>query len=161
MSFVVIGVLACASSLFAQARNTANATLRVTVVDPSGAVIVGATVTVAGAEPATRAASVPSVQTSETGIAVMTGLAPGRYVVEAAFVGFQKRTLPDVRLRSGENRQTAMLEIERVEASVTVGQDKQAAAADRQGSSFGTALTRDQIDSLSDDPATFQKQLQD
>ena len=36
---------------------------------------------------------------------------------------------------------------------LTVGQDKQEAAADRQGPSFGTALTRDQIEALSDDPA--------
>src|SRR5262245_735759 len=38
----------------AQARNATSATLRVTVTDPSGAVIIGATVTVTGIEPATR-----------------------------------------------------------------------------------------------------------
>jgi hypothetical protein len=91
----------------------------------------------------------------------VSGLAAGRYAVDAEFPGFQKRTLPDVRLRAGENRQSMMLDIEKVEASVTVGQDQQSAAADRQGPSFGTALTRDQIDALSDDPSTFQQQLQD
>jgi Carboxypeptidase regulatory-like domain len=138
-----------------------NATLRVTVVDPSGGVIVGATVTVAGAEPATRSVQPAPVQTAASGVATIAGLVPGRYSIDAVFPGFQKRTLPDVRIRNGENRQSAMLDIERVEASVTVEQDKQAAAADRQGPAFGAALTRDQIDALSDDPATFQKQLQD
>jgi len=155
---VWIGVAASAATAAAQART---ATLRVTVVDPSGAVIVGATVTVAGIEPATRSVQVAPVQTSDAGVAVVSGLAPGRYAVDAQFPGFQTRTLPDVRVRTGENRQSAMLDIERVEASVTVGQDEQAAAADRQGPSFGAALTRDQIDALSDDPSTFQQQLQD
>src|SRR5262249_10264088 len=126
----------------------------------SGAVIVGATVTVTGSEPATRSVQVVPVQTAETGVAVFTGLIAGRYSVDAEFPGFQKRTLPDIRLRHGENRQSAMLDIEKVEATVTVGQDQQAAASDRQGS-FGTALTRDQIGALSDDPTTFQQQLQD
>src|SRR4029077_16009325 len=151
-------VAAFATSVGAQSRN---ATLRVTVVDPSGGVIVGATVTVTGLEPATRSVQVAPVQTSDAGVAVVSGLAPGRYAVAAEFPGFQTRTLPDVRVRSGENRQSAMLDIEKLETSVTVGQDQQAAAADRQGPSFGTALTRDQIDALSDDPTTFQQQLQD
>src|SRR5262249_32864766 len=142
------------------AAQTPNATLRVTVVDPSGAVIIGATVTITGAEPTTRSVQFVPVQTAEPGVAVFTGLAAGRYSLDAEFPGFQKRTLPDVRVRNGENRQSAMLDIEKVEATVTVGQDQQAAASDRQGS-FGTALTRDQIDALSDDPTTFQQQLQD
>src|SRR5262249_5432685 len=145
----------------AQPRTPPGALLRLTVPDPSGAVIIGATVTVTVIEPATRSQQIVPVQTSEAGIAVVTGLLPGRYAVDAEFPGFQKRTVPDLRLRAGENRQSAMLDIEKVEASVTVGQDQQAAAADRQGPSFGTALTRDQIDALSDDPSTFQQQLQD
>lgn len=158
-AFVAL-LIALAARSGSVAAQSPNATLRVTVVDPSGAVILGATVTVTGLEPATRSAQVVPVQTSEAGVAVFSGLAPGRYSVDAEFPGFQKRTLPDVRVRNGENRQSAMLDIEKVEASVTVGQDQQAAASDRQGS-FGTALTRDQIDALSDDPTTFQQQLQD
>jgi len=154
---LLIALAPCSRSVAAQ---SAGATLRVTVVDPSGAVIVGATVSITGSEPTTRTVSVVPVQTSETGVAVFSRLAPGRYTVDAEFPGFQKRTLPDVRVRAGENRQSAMLDIEKVEASITVGQDQQAAASDRQ-SSFGTALTRDQIDALSDDPTTFQQQLQD
>ena len=93
---------ACASSTLAQPA--APATLRVTVVDLSNAVIVGATVTVTGAEPATRAQSVPAVKTADTGIATLTGLAPGRYAIQAEFPGFETRTLPEVRIRGGENK---------------------------------------------------------
>ena len=53
-----------------------------------------------------------------------------------------------------------MLALPKLEASVTVAQDKQEAAADR-AQSFGTVLTRDEIEALSDDPATLQQQLQD
>jgi hypothetical protein len=137
------------------------AVLRLTVVDQTGAVIIGATVTVAGAEPATRPAIMTPVKTAGNGVAVIAGLAPGRYAVTSEFEGFETRTLPDVRLRPGDNRQVAVLAIKRVETEVTVAQDPQQSATDRQGPSFGTQLTRDQIEALSDDPATLQQQLND
>jgi hypothetical protein len=144
-------------------------TLRVTVVDQSGAVIVGAAVTVTAAAgvpgtpgpPGTPAATVVSVRTSEAGIAVFPGLAPGRYRIEAESPGFEKRILDDVRIRNGENRQVAALTIQRIEAAVTVERDRQVSAADRNGPSFGTTLTRDQVEALSDDPSILQQQLQD
>jgi hypothetical protein len=130
----------------ALAQPAATATLRVTVVDPSNAIIVGATVTVTGAEAPTRAQSVPVEKTADTGIATVTGLAPGRYTILAEFPGFEARTLPEVRLRTGENRQVAVLSISKLEASVGVEQDKQQAAADPRGRSFGTVLTREEIE---------------
>jgi len=151
--------LLLAMNAFAQAPN--NATLRVTVVDPSSAVVAGATVTVSGTEDATKGATIAPVQTSGDGIAVVSGLRPGRYTITASFPGFDARTLPDIRVRNGDNRQVAVLAIARIEATLTVGQDRQESAADRQGPSFGTTLTRDQIEALSDDPATLQQQLQD
>jgi hypothetical protein len=157
---VMMGLLSL-SAQEAMAQAPAAGTLRVTVVDPSGAVIVGARVVVVGADAAARAAAVTPATTSETGVAVVEGLRPGRYTVEADFPGFEKWIVNDVRVRRGENRQMAVLTIQRVEAEVTVGQDRQQAAADRQGASFGATLTRDQVDALSDDPKTLQQQLQD
>src|SRR5262249_40866904 len=93
-----ICLAAFASTVSAQARNATGAILRVTVTDPSGAVIIGARVTVPGIEPATRSQQIVPVQTSDAGIAVVTGLLPGRYAVDAEFPGFQKRTVPDLRL---------------------------------------------------------------
>ena len=43
---------------------------------------------------------------------------------------------------------------------MTVGRDAQAVAADPRAR-FGTALTREQIDALSDDPDEMAQQLQD
>jgi hypothetical protein len=148
-----------AATAHAQGANAG--TLHLTVVDPSGAVIVGATVTVTGAEPATSGATLAPVHTSDAGIATVPGLAPGRYTIQAEFPGFETRLMKEVRVRSGDNKQVAVLTIPKVEASVTVAQDKQAAAADPRGPSFGTTLTRDEIEALSDDPALLQQQLQD
>ena len=90
----------------AAAQTPVPGTLRVTVVDPSGAVIVDATVTVTGAEDGTRAVTPVPAKTVDTGIATVTGLTPGRYTIQAEFPGFETKQLPDVRVRSGENRQT-------------------------------------------------------
>ncbi len=155
---VALLLITLTPSAFAQAPRAG--TLRVTVVDPSGAVIVGATVTVMGAEPATSTGTVEPAVSADNGIATVPALAPGRYSIEAEFPGFEKRVLSDVRVRAGDNRQVAVLPLPRLEASVTVAQDKQEAATDR-NRSFGTVLTRDEIEALSDDPATLQQQLQD
>jgi hypothetical protein len=144
---------------FAQAP--ALGTLRVTVVDPSGAVLVGATVAVTSADAATIAATYPPVQTTDTGTATVAGLPPGRYTIQAEFPGFETKRVTDVRVRGGENKQVVVLPLPKVEASVTVAQDRREAASDRQGASFGTTLTRDEIEALSDDPAILQQQLQD
>ena len=135
-------------------------TLQVTVVDPSGAVIEKATVTVEGAEAATKAQTPAPVQTNPQGVASLAGLPPGRYIVKAEFPGFETRTLPEVRVRAGDNRQVMMLPIAGLQDSVTVERNKQESAADRQ-STFGTVLTREQLEALSDDPETLRQQLQD
>jgi Carboxypeptidase regulatory-like domain len=153
-----------ASSLFLLAspliaQNTPAGTLRATVVDPSGAVIVGATITVTSAD---RPDSPPvTAQTTDAGFAAIPALLPGRYTIHAEFPGFEPRLVKDVRIRSGENRQSIELSISRLEASVNVEQDRQAGAADPRGSSFGATLTRDQIEALSDDPAQLAQQLRD
>jgi hypothetical protein len=151
--------LAIPAAAHAQAQ-PARGTLQVTVVDPSGAVIVGAAVVVASADASAPALAQEPAKTTATGVAIIPGLAPGRYTITAEFPGFEPRVLTDVRVRAGDNRQVAVLPLAKLEAAVTVAQDKQEAAADR-GQSFGTVLTRDEIAALSDDPATLQQQLQD
>jgi hypothetical protein len=135
-------------------------TLQVTVVDQSGAVIANATVFVEGTDAATKGQTPAPVQTNEQGIANLAGLPPGRYSVRAEFPGFETRALPEVRVRAGDNKQVMMLPIAGVQDSVTVERNKQESAADRQ-STFGTVLTREQLEALSDDPDILRQQLQD
>ncbi|HEV8397289.1 MAG TPA: TonB-dependent receptor [Vicinamibacterales bacterium] len=156
--------LALAMTLGATAAVAAQAarpgTLQVTVVDQSGAVIGNAIVTVEGAEAATKAQTPAPVQTNAQGVANLAGLPPGRYTVRAEFPGFETRSLPEVRVRAGDNKQVMMLPIAGVQDSVTVERNKQESAADRQ-STFGTVLTREQLEALSDDPDILRQQLQD
>jgi hypothetical protein len=151
--------LICASPLAAQ-TSPRDGRLLVTVVDQTRAVLPGATVTVTGLDDATKAVTRDPVKASDQGVATIA-LPPGRYLITAEFPGFEPGVLKDVRIRSGENRQTIVLAIQGVQDSVTVGRDKQEAAADRNNGSFGTALTRDQVDALSDDPAEMAQQLQE
>jgi hypothetical protein len=146
----------------ASAQSQRDARLLVTVVDPSKAVIPGATVTVSGLDETTKAAGAPvQTSTSEQGVAAIGGLQPGRYAVQAVFPGFQTGTLKDIRIRAGDNKHVIVLAIEGLQDSVSVKRDAQEAAADRRGNAFGTALTREQVDALSDDPDEMAQQLQD
>jgi Carboxypeptidase regulatory-like domain len=153
-------LLALVTAVPVHAQSPQTGTLKVTVVDPSSAVVNGATVTVAGAEDATGGVTIAPARTSDGGVATIPNLKPGRYTVQAEFPGFETRVLADVRIRPGENKQVAVLQIPKVEQSVTVAEDRQRTAADPRAT-FGTTLTREQIEALSDDPQTLQRQLQE
>jgi len=154
MTGLLLAILA-ASPLLQAPRD---ARLTVTVVDQTGAIIQNATVTVTAVD-STTAVTEPA-KTSDKGVALIGNLAPGRYNIEAAFPGFETRVLKDVRLRSGDNKHVAVLAIQGLQDSVTVQRDAREAASDRR-STFGTALTREQIDALSEDPDEMAQQLQD
>ena len=138
---------------------TGRGKLLLTVTDMTGAVLPGATVTVTGLDAATRAAAAP-VASDAGGVATVQNLVPGRYSVEASFPAFDKGLLKEIRIRAGDNRQTIVLKLSGLTDSVTVGRDHQEAAADR-STAFGSAMTREQIDALSDDPDVLRRQLQD
>jgi len=155
----VVCVVLAAIPAFAQTPAPApTAKLVVTVLDQSGGLIPTAAVTIVGIEDATRAATIAPVRTSDKGAAAFENLKPGRYAISADFSGFEPNTLKDVRLRAGENKQAIILALKRVTDSVTVTQDRQIAGSDR-GVSFGSALTREQIEMLSDDKEEMRRQL--
>ena len=78
----------------------------------------------------------------------------------AEFTGFETSPPREVRVRAGDNRLTIVLALARLKDEVVVGRDQQEAGSDR-ASTFGSMLTRDQIDQLSDDPAIVRQQLED
>jgi hypothetical protein len=157
----VVVLLALFSPVAALAQTPAQrGRLIVTVADPSGAVVQDATVTVVGLDPATKAATLPAVKTTDKGTATFEGLVLGRYSIRAEFPGFELGLLRDIKVNRGDNKHVVVLPLKGLSDSVTVGPDQQAAAADRT-STFGTALTREQVDALSDDPTEMQQQLND
>jgi hypothetical protein len=133
--------------------------LLVTVVDPSGAVIPNARVTVSGQEPSTSKAEIAPAQTSLAGVATFDALPAGRYAIQAEFSGFETVTVQDVRVRTGDNRRTIALPIKKVAEDVTVGRDSRTSALDPRGNAFSTVLTREQIAALPDDPDEMEQML--
>ena len=156
--FALFTALLIAAPSLAQTPRSGRLTL--TVVDQTGGVLPGAVVTIAGMDNATKSAEIAPIVAGEQGIATFTDLRPGRYAVKAEFSGFDPKIDPDVRVRVGDNKQTLTLSILKLADEITVGRDKQEAAADRQNT-FGSALTREQVDALSDDADVLRQQLND
>lgn len=154
----MIAVLVALLALTPAAQAPRDARVAVTVVDQTGAVIPNAKVTLT-LTAATTPAAEPAT-TKENGVATLAGLPPGRYTIQAEFPGFETRILKDVQLKAGDNKHVAVLAIEGFSDSVTVSRDAREAASDRR-STFGTAMTREQIEALSDDPDEMAQQLQD
>jgi hypothetical protein len=149
------------SSITSSAQDAQSGRLIITVVDASGAVVPGATVTVNALDDGARAAAFPPVTSSDRGVATVDRLLPGRYRIVATFPGFETGVLPEVRVSRGDNRHVVVLPLKKLEESVTVAQNAQAAAADPRGSAFKTVLTAQEIENLSDDPTEMAQQLQD
>ena len=160
----VFSALCCAlaivsSPAVAAAQAARDARLLITVVDQTGAIIPNATVTAVRVDDPSKAVIGP-VKSNDKGLATLEKLATAVYTIEVEFPGFEKRIMKDLRLRAGDNRQVAILVIQGLQDSITVERDKQAAAADPK-STFGTALTREQIEALSDDPDEMRRQIMD
>ena len=156
--FVALAFLVSAASP-AASQSARDATLRVSVSDPTGAVIVNAKVTLQPIEP-----SGPQVETltNDRGEAVFAALLPGRYSVHAEFPGFEMKGLDDLRLRAGSNTRREMkLNLAKIAQDVEVGQDPRDRALDQRGNSFGNVLTRAQIEALPDDPDEMEAALKE
>lgn len=131
----------------------------VTVVDQTGAVLPGATVTIVGQEAATRAKTVAPVTATDAGLATFEAVPQGRYTIQAEFPGFETVVQRDVRVRAGDNRRSIALPLKKMEDEVTVGRDGQTSGLDPKGSAFSTILTREMIEALPDDPEEMEAVL--
>ncbi|HVW06069.1 MAG TPA: carboxypeptidase-like regulatory domain-containing protein [Vicinamibacterales bacterium] len=140
------------------AQDAGSAHLQVTVVDPTRAAVPGATVTVIGLDDATRKTTLAPIVSNDRGVVSFDRLTPGRYSIEATLPGFDPALLRDVPLRRGDNRHVLMLTLKTVVENITVGRGQEIASS-RDASSFGTKLTDEDIQTLSDDPAELQRQL--
>lgn len=138
------------------AQTARDARAVITIVDVTGAILPGATVTVT---PEQTGAVGISATTNESGVATIAPLKPGRYTIKAEYAGFDAGELTNVRFRAGDNKHQLELEITSFTDTVEVGQDAQAAAADPNGGSLATTLTAEEIEALSDDPNELMRQL--
>lgn len=135
------------------------ASLKVTVVDPSNAVIVGARIDVRPASPPT--ATAVSAESGQRGEAAFTLLEPGRYSIHVESPGFEPADVRDFRLRVGENSRTVKLQIAKFAETVQVSRDPRERASDPRSDAFATVLGQAEINELPDDPDQMEQVLKD
>ena len=154
VTFVLVVNLLAAAAL---AQSRTDATLRITVVDESGGVIVGARVGVtplAGGDPVT-------LDTGGRGDATFAALVPGRYAIHVEAPGFEPHDTRDLRVRAGDVRREVKLEIAKLAESVNVTRDGRERGADPRSDAFATVLGAAEINELPDDPDEMERILKD
>ena len=131
--------------------------IKVVVLDQTGAAIVGATVSVVPAN-AASGTEAKSAAANDQGEATIEHLAPGKYVVQIESVGFETKQIADVNVRRGrQERREIQLPIAGYVEEVEVTRDK---TDQNITDNFSSALTQDQIDALPDDEDEMASQLE-
>lgn len=137
-----------------QQKITGEATLKIVVVDPNGAAITDALVSVRTAEGIEQKG-----QTNQAGEVTFTRLSRGTALVQVEAAGFEARTLNDLKLNAGSNRAEVRLEIASIKEDVSVREDEQEKNSDPRGSAFSSVLGEEQIAALPDDPEEFENAI--
>ncbi len=140
---------------------TKDAKLILTVTDQTAGVLPGATVTVTGLEDATKGPAPIVTRTADRGVVTVENLAAGKYSVRIDMDGFDSTLMPDLKIAKGDNKRTIVMALKSMSESVTVQRDRQEVGADRGSVTFGSALTREQIEQLPDDPVELEKALRE
>ena len=135
--------------------------IRIIVVDPSGAVIVGAQ----DGEPVTRRQRRRQRNHSTPGPTerrAFASLDSGRYTIRVESPGFETcERCATCGCGSGDNRREVKLAIARLAETVDVGRDPRERGADPRSDAFATVLGPDAINELPDDPDEMERVLND
>jgi hypothetical protein len=148
---LMLALMMTASHAATQTISVIESSLRVSVLDQSGAAVIAADVQLK------RAGSKEvAIQTDERGQSLFTRLAPGQYHLHVEAAGFEPRDLDKVIIKAGGNHVEVRLAVAGVREEVTVKQDEREKASDPRGNAFTNVLTEDQIAALPDDPEEFE-----
>jgi hypothetical protein len=151
MLSLLMALALLSTSLLAQDRQEAS--LRVLVLDPSGAALIAANLRLK------TSAGEQTLQTNERGEAVFLRLPAGAYQLKVFADGFVAQEVNSNRLRNGSNRLEVKMEIEGVKENVVVAQDQREKNLDPRGNAFSSVLTAEQIAQLPDDPEEFEQAI--
>jgi hypothetical protein len=145
-------LLACYAPLFAQAPT---GHLRGQIVDQTGAVIPGATVTVKNSS-----GLVVSATSDGAGAYDVKNLAPGKYLVSVTAKGFAP-TAKEVEIAAGQLKQFDIpLEILVKEEDIEVQSDAARVSTSPDNNASSVVISGKDLDALSDDPDELQNELQ-
>jgi Carboxypeptidase regulatory-like domain len=141
------------SATFAQASNTG--TLHAQVLDPSSAVVVGASVIVAASDGTSQGGT-----TGRDGVFELKGLAPGTYTVEVIAKGFALFKNDSVQITAGQIQQlNVSLTIEIEQQQVTVTDQTGAVDVSPTNNAGAIVINGAALDALPDDPDELQTDL--
>ncbi|HTZ75328.1 MAG TPA: carboxypeptidase regulatory-like domain-containing protein [Candidatus Aquilonibacter sp.] len=145
--FLVAGVIQAQSG---------TGTLRGTVTDPSGAAVVGATVTATSSS-----GQATTVTSNATGAYEFRGLAAGQYQVTTNAAGFQQFQNPAVTVAAGAAKTLDIpLAIEIEQQQVQVNAESQSLSVAPENNASAIVLSGSDLDALPDDPDELQADLQ-
>ena len=157
LAFTLLAALAAIPSLVAAGQDNLSARLIVTALDPDRGVLPGASVRVTATADIDGTAGRTGT-TDARGVTTFEVLAPARYSIAVTLPGFDAGILRDVTLRAGDNRHAVVLPLRRVTEAVSVGGGQEGASS-RSATTFGAAVSREAIDTLSDDAREAERQL--
>ncbi|MGD0681862.1 MAG: carboxypeptidase regulatory-like domain-containing protein [Terracidiphilus sp.] len=140
----------------APAAPAATATVRGHIADPSGALIPGASITIA----TPIGAAVKNTTADSSGAYAVNGLAPGSYIVQTNVEGFAPFTSPVIQLVAGQVKRVDISMAMVVEQqSVVVTDETPTVNVEAGGNSSSIILKDKDLDALSDDPDELSNEL--
>ncbi len=149
-SIVLALATLCAAASTAVAQGNLGA-IRGTILDPTGAAIGSATITVTSES----TGAVRTLQTSDAGFYSVDALTPGPYSVKVSRDGFSLTTVQHVLIDPGQTRETSVtLKVGNTGESVNVTAD--ALAVETQDSGSGGTITAKQVENLMLNGRNFQ-----
>ncbi len=129
--------------------------LRGRVLDPAGAVVPGAGITL------TRGAHVLSTQSGSDGSYSFKAVAPGSYTLTVDAGGFAPLSRPNVVISAGQARQLDLpLAIAVQQQDITVNEQSNGVSVNPDENSNAVVIKGSDLDALSDDPDEMQNELQ-
>ena len=137
-----------------QQAQTGAVVLRGNVVDPDGAEIPGATVTLT---PATGKAF--SVTSGADGMYALRGVPPGTYALTVTMQGFASFVRQGLRIGEAPQTVNAKLALQTQQTVVTVSTDDNHVSVDQDSNASQSVLKGKDLDALSDDPDELQQEL--
>lgn len=154
LCFLLFSDLAPAASSGQTSRAVGQSTLRVTVLDPTRAVIVAARVSIGRAGDSQK-----SLETNGKGEVYFPSLGPGTYRIRVEAKGFEPHEVVDLVVAPGGNSLELLLEVQKVKDEVQINEDPRDRKLSRNSAAFTTILTEQQIAELPDDPEEFAEVL--
>ncbi len=154
-SLKYLGLLACLWLCLVSFVQAQTSSLRGSVMDPSGAMVPDASVTLNGN------GRILTTVSDREGRYAFAGLAAGTYALTASAPGFAQISVPAVAIAAGQTRELVLHLVIAVEKQqVTVQSQTQSIGVGQDQNVSATILSGSALNALSDDPTELQNELQ-